>query len=358
MIYKVIGLMSGSSLDGLDIVYATITSTAKNWEYQIEHATTVTYPDNWIAALKQFPQVSFPTYATLHTQYGHYIGQLINDFIEEYQLHHKVHFIASHGHTIFHAPQDHTSIQLGDGAAIAATTGITTISDLRNMDIAFKGQGAPIVPIADQLLFADYKYCLNIGGIANISIKEEQGIKAFDICAANQVLNFFSAQKGLLFDDKGSMASQGVLDESIIEQLHQLPFFNQTGAKSLNNDFAQDQIIPAFAQLTTEDALHNACHHIAYEIKQALVPYASETPSKILVTGGGAFNDFLMLCIKDALQPLNIEVIIPEAEIIQYKEALAMALIGILRWREETNVLSSVTGAHKDSIGGALWLAQ
>lgn len=350
--------MSGSSLDGVDIMYATITSTAQHWEYQIECAETITYNQEWINALQKFPSVSFPEYATLHTAYGKYLGQLVQKFIADHELEHKVHFIASHGHTIFHQPEHNTSVQLGDGASIAATTGITTITELRQMDMAYGGQGAPIVPIADQLLFSDYKYCLNLGGIANISIKENDGIKAFDICAANQVLNYFAQKANQEFDDKGTLAAQGVADQTIINNLHQLAYFQHKGAKSLSNNFSAESIIPQLAPLSIEDALHTACKHIALEIKTALLKYElNEAPTQLLVTGGGAHNDFLMLCIQEELTSLNISVVKPADDIINYKEALAMALIGILRWKEEANVLSSVTGATENSIGGALWLA-
>jgi anhydro-N-acetylmuramic acid kinase len=360
MIYRVIGLMSGSSLDGLDIVYANITNVGQEWDYEIEHAVTIPFDMAWKKRLQNFNEHSIAEFLQLHTAFGRYIGNEVNKFIDTYSLHHKVHFIASHGHTVYHNPSENTTFQIGDGASIAAVTGLTTISDLRSIDVAYGGQGAPIVPIADQMLFKAYKYCLNIGGIANISIKTASGIAAFDVCAANQVLNFFVQQKGMDYDDKGQLASIGQYDDHVIQTLHDIPFFQQKGAKSLNNDFAKEYIIPKLNHLEVENALHTACKHIAYEIKAAILAYIplESEQSELLVTGGGAHNDFLIQCIQEALQPLNITVVKSQDTIIDFKEALAMALIGVLRWREENNTLSSVTGATKDSIGGALWLAQ
>lgn len=360
MVYRVIGLMSGSSLDGVDIAYVTISSVGNNWEYELAYAETLPYTQEWLSKLQTIHQQPVSEFLQLHTAYGRYLGQLVNDFIQKHALEHKVHFISSHGHTAYHNPKAQTSFQLGCGAAIAATTKLNTIADLRSIDVAFGGQGAPIVPIADTLFFKDYAYCLNIGGIANITIKDATSIKAFDICAANQVLNFFAQKAGFAYDEQGALAAQGVCHDEKISALHSLAYFNQSGAKSLDNDFAASYIIPVLQQLSTEDALHTACKHIAHEIQMAIATQHinHDTEQQLLVTGGGAHNDFLIQCIQEALMPLNIKVVKPSATVIDYKEAIAMALIGTLRWKEETNVLQSVTGASQDSIGGSLWLAQ
>lgn len=360
MIYKVIGLMSGSSLDGLDVVYTTITSTGQQWEYEIECAETLPYSEEWTERLRTPLQHNVADFLELHTAYGRFLGTTVNDFIERNQLHHKVHFIASHGHTAYHHPSAHTTFQLGDGASIAAVTGLTTISDLRNTDMAYGGEGAPIIPVTDALLFKDYKYCLNLGGIANISIQSaDGGIEAFDVCAANQVLNHFAQLGGQSYDNGGQLARSGQASEELIGTLHQQAYFGLQGAKSLSNNFATDIIIPALQHLNTADALHTASRHIAYEIQQAILPHLTDTaPSRMLVTGGGAHNDFLLSCIQDLIAAYGITLIKPEDKLIDFKEGLGMALSGILRWREEINTFASVTGATKDSIGGAVWLAQ
>jgi anhydro-N-acetylmuramic acid kinase len=299
-------------------------------------------------------------YQLLHTAYGHYIGKLVNDFINENSFQHQVQLIASHGHTTFHVPSKKMTAQLGDGAAIAASTGINVVSDLRAMDIARGGQGAPIVPIGEKLLLGNYDYFLNLGGIANISVNDPERYIAFDVCPANRVLNMLSdTEKG--FDEGGVIASTGKIAEKLLSILNDLEFYRMPYPKSLSNDFGTD-IVHALIQkekINRADALRTYVEHIAVQLRNAiqLVP-KKKNESKLLVTGGGAHNHFLVERIRDCLSELNVEVIVPDRNLVDYKEAIIMALIGILRWREENNVLASVTGASTDSIGGAVWVGQ
>jgi len=357
MTYYVIGLMSGSSMDGLDIIHTSITYISGKWEYEINHAACIPLPVELQKRLKNANKVSVPEFLKLNTYFGRFIAENINDFKEQYNLMHKIHFIASHGHTVFHDPENRTTFQLGDGATIAAMTGYTTISDLRNMDIALGGQAAPIVPIADQLLFKDYDYCLNLGGIGNITINKNEPL-AFDICPINQILNFFASQEGQLFDEDGILAQKGTINPLVLEQLNNLEYYKKTGPKSLDNEFAQDYILNILENEKPQNALATAVAHINEQIVRSIQLYASGNFEKILVTGGGAFNKFLIQELKKQLKTENpnIELVVPDETLVNFKEALAMALIGVLRWREEENVLSSVTGAKRNSIGGALWL--
>lgn len=357
MTYFVIGLMSGSSLDGLDIIHTSISFVSGKWEYEINHADCIPLLDDLKAKLSNAKNESVPEFLKLNTAFGRFIGQQINEFKEKHDLMHKIHFIASHGHTVFHDPENFTSTQIGDGATIAAITGYSTITDLRNMDVALGGQGAPIVPIADRLLFADYDFCLNIGGIGNITVNKTEPT-AFDICPINQVLNHFAAQKGLEYDEDGNLAAKGTIDSTILAQLNALAYYKKSAPKSLDNDFSKNNILNLLANLSTEDALATAVAHIATQFTQAIQPFVSNEFQKILVTGGGAFNSFLISTLNDKIKEENwpIELIVPDDTLVNYKEALAMALIGALRWREEENVFQSVTGAERSSIGGALWI--
>lgn len=363
MIYRAIGLMSGSSLDGLDIVFAEIHENGGKWSYEIIHADCYTYNEEWIGKLKNAVSLTALDYQLLHTEYGHYLGQQVNRFIEENQLHYKVAVVASHGHTTFHNPAKKMTAQLGDGAAIAAITQLPVVSDLRALDIAFGGQGAPIVPIGEKLLLGDYDYFLNIGGIANISANKEQYI-AFDVCAANRVLNMLAADAGKEYDDEGRMAAAGNINNALLEKLNALDYYQQSYPKSLANDFGTDVVYPLVRDsgCGIPDGLRTYTEHIAIQIKSAITGlknFKLQTSNlKLLCTGGGVFNTFLIDCLKDQLKELKIEVIIPDEKLVKYKEALIMALIGVLRWREETNVLSSVTGARRDSVGGAMWMGQ
>lgn len=361
MVYKAIGLMSGSSLDGLDIAYVHLQQAGGKWNYEILQTQCAAYPAAWIEKLSAAVSLPAPDYQLLHTAYGHYTGQLVNAFIENNQLQHQVDLVASHGHTTFHLPAQKMTAQLGDGAAIAAVTGLPVVSDLRAMDIAFGGQGAPIVPIGEKLLLADYNMFLNLGGIANLSFNLPARYIAFDVCPANRVLNMLVAPTGKAYDEDGKMAATGEVSYQLLDALNQLDYYRQAFPKSLANDFGTAVVYPLVQQyqLSTADALRTYSEHIAWQIKksvQAVLGDAAASHSKLLVTGGGAFNIFMVERISEQLKEAGIEVVVPDKQLVNYKEALIMALIGVLRWREEYNVLSSVTGAARNSINGALWL--
>jgi anhydro-N-acetylmuramic acid kinase len=360
MIYRAIGLMSGSSLDGLDIAFVEFQEQGGKWSYEILEADCYPYPEEWIQKLQGAINLSARDYLLLHTEYGHYTGQRLNKFIEKHQLEFKVAVIGSHGHTTFHMPDKKITAQLGDGAAIAAETNLPVVSDLRALDVAFGGQGAPIVPIGEKLLMSEYDFFLNIGGIANLSLNAKKYI-AFDVCPANRVLNMLANESGIAFDDGGQIAATGTLNDELLGKLNQLAYYKQVSPKSLANDFGTDVVYPLIKEsgLEMKDALRTYTEHIALQIKiaisQSLLPLSA---SRLLVTGGGAFNNFLIQQIAEQLKELTIEVVVPDARLVNYKEAMIMAFIGVLRWRQENNVLSSVTGAVKDSIGGALWIGQ
>lgn len=370
MIYNVIGLMSGSSLDGLDIAFVEFNETAGKWGYEIKCAACIEYGNEWTDKLRDAVHLSAKDYRLLHSDYGRFLGENINEFIEKFRLQHKVSLIASHGHTTFHFPQKRMTHQLGDGSAIAAETQLPVVSDLRSIDIAFGGQGAPIVPLGEKLLFPDYHYFLNIGGIANVSLNSkrtnnkdscspEEEIIAFDICAANRVLNMLAAVKNKDYDEDGKMASSGKINEELLTKLNGLDYYSLPYPKSLANSFGTDVIFPLIKSfdLSIEDALSTYVEHIAIQIKKSLQSEFSNTEvQQLMITGGGAFNKFLISRISKNLEEINFEIYLPEDEVIIYKEALIMALLGTLRWREQYTVLSSVTGASRNSIGGALWL--
>lgn len=360
MTYFVIGLMSGSAHDGLDICYTHITYVSgRKWEYKLEHTTCIPYPPELRAQLKNAAGLSVPEFLRLNTAYGRFCAEAINKFIEQHDLEHKVFFIASHGHTAWHEPAARVSTQIGDGATIAALTGYTTISDLRNMDIALGGQGAPIVPIADRFLFSDYDFCLNLGGIANVTVNKDEPI-AFDVCPANQLLDFFARKKGLEYDKGGALAGQGICNDTILGNINSHQFYSLPAPKSLSNAFSETEILPTLAKEPEEDALRTAVKHIAFQIARAITPYCGEADKeyKMMLTGGGALNAFLVNQIKQEIeqQGMSVSCEVPDENLVKYKEALAMALLGVLRWREEENVLSSATGASRNSIGGAVWL--
>ncbi len=369
MVYKVIGLMSGSSLDGLDIVFAEIHVNGGVWGFEIVAADCYPYDAEWQERLQQATRLNALEYQLLHTDYGHYLGQQVNRFIDENNLHYQVALIASHGHTTFHMPARKMTAQLGDGAAIAAETGLPVVSDLRALDVAFGGQGAPIVPIGEKLLLKDYDLFLNLGGIANISFNLPDRYIAYDVCPANRVLNMLAHKADKEFDAGGQMAALGNVKEDLLQKLNELDYYGQPYPKSLANDFGTDVVYPLIRSYgyTINDNLRTYVEHIVQQIKEAIRNSiwsfennngATAATRRMLVTGGGAFNTFLIQRLTEALQELQVEVVVPDEKLVNYKEALVMALIGVLRWRQAYNVLSSVTGAERDSIGGAVWIGQ
>ena len=366
MIYRIVGLMSGSSLDGLDIVFAEFEASNNNWKYKILAADCYAYDIDWNKRLLNAQNLSAYNYMLLHIDYGKLLAEFVNKFIAENELQHQVQLIASHGHTIFHAPELNMTSQLGDGATIAALTEINVVSDLRNIDVALQGQGAPIVPLGEKLLFPGYDFYMNLGGIANLSFQTEKTFIAFDICAANKVLNMLAEKLNYTFDEDGNLAASGSINEKLLNELNAFDYYKKPYPKSLANSFGTDEIYPLIESynINVYDALCTYVEHIAVQTLQAIKiiidaeTQAAKSSYKLLLTGGGAFNKFLVNTLQQHLSTQNIEIVIPENTVVKYKEALIMALLGVLRWREENTVLASVTGAKRNSIGGAVWIGQ
>lgn len=373
MVYRAIGIMSGSSLDGLDIVFADFQEQGGKWRYEIRAADCFSYPPEWVDRLKNAIDLNARDYLLLHSDYGHYLGEQVNSFIEQHQLHYQVGLVCSHGHTTFHMPARGMTAQLGDGAAIASEVRLPVVTDLRAIDVAFGGQGAPIVPVGEKYLLGDYDFFLNLGGIANLSMNDPGNYIAFDVCPANRVLNMIANQVGKEFDDGGQLAATGKMDGSLLDQLNKLEYYGQAYPKSLANDFGTDIIYPIItrAQLNVEDALRTYVEHIAIQVRDAVgllksrrrgfQPPAGHQPLaglQLLVTGGGALNSFLTERISSLLLGKEISVVVPGSQLVNFKEALIMAFIGVLRWRQEYNVISTVTGAERNTVGGALWTGE
>lgn len=361
--YHIIGLMSGSSLDGLDMAYCQfqVSDGHQILSWKILEAATLPYSPSWQERLRGLPTANALELAQTDVAYGSLIGELVNDFIQEHDL--KPDFIASHGHTIFHYPAQKMTLQIGEGAAIAAATGYPVICDFRTKDIALGGQGAPLAPTADKYLFSEFDCCLNLGGIANLSVQTPGGYVAFDICGANQILNALVAPLQMEYDDKGAMAASGQLIPDLLQQSLRLPFFQEEYPKSLGNDWVQAHQVAAFLayDAPVADKLHTANRMIgqliADHLQQVIRREGMGTDKlDMMVTGGGAFNDFMVQCISEATAQ-QIQIHLPSALVISFKEAALMALMGLLRIRQQPNCLSSVTGAAQDSINGALYHA-
>ena len=345
----IIGVMSGTSLDGLDLVYVKINAEA-NYQFEILKAETISYSNEWKSALKEGFHLSGEKLVKLDADYGIYLGKTLLNFIEENRIE-KLDFIASHGHTIFHNPEKKYTLQIGNGPYIASITGIKTICDFRVQDVALGGQGAPLVPIGDELLFPEYDYCLNLGGFSNISFNQNQQRIAFDICPVNIVLNNYVASLNMEYDDKGEIASEGNIDNNLLAALNSLPFYNDAKPKSLGYEFVEETIFPKIDKhnLSIKDVLRTFVEHIAIQISKKT---DSDSGKTMLVTGGGAFNTFLMARLQSYT---DTKLIIPEETIINYKEALVFGLLGLLKDEGKNNCLKSVTGAVRDHSSGVVF---
>ncbi len=348
--YNVIGVMSGTSLDGVDLAHIHFTIDSKGWQFEILETETLAYSSSWFNNLKNAVQFSESELVQLNKDYTQLLSEIIKRFVKENTIE-NLDAVCSHGHTILHQPQNGFTLQIGNLPEIATLINQKVVCDFRVQDVNLGGQGAPLVPIGDQILFSQYDYCLNLGGFSNVSFAENNTRIAFDISPVNTVLNFYANQLNLNYDDKGAISKSGKLNQKLLDELNGLPFYSLNYPKSLGFEFVKETILPLIEKYTIsiEDKMHTFTIHVASQIANAL----SKKNGKLLVTGGGAYNDFLIAEIQKHLPEMQI--IIPDKKMLEYKEALIFALLGVLKLRGEINVLSSVTGAEKDHSSGEIY---
>lgn len=349
MVYHVAGLMSGTSLDGLDIALCEFKEDINGWKHRIIHAETFSFPPELACQLINAHKLKPDKLIELDMIFAGWCGDLLAEINARY------HFFpmlaASHGHTVFHQPQKGFTLQIGNGSVIAKSAGIPVVSDFRTSDIYLGGQGAPLVPIGDRLLFGGYSGCLNLGGIANISYFEEDMCIAYDICPVNIVLNYLAQREGVPFDKNGTIASTGMFLPEVNNKLKSIPWYETEPPKSLSREQIEEMWLPVLGhKYMTADLLMTFCRHIAQKISESL---KKKTGSRILVTGGGALNNYLVDELKSMV---NCELIVPDLMLICYKEALVFGFLGLLRWLGRINVLASVTGASRDHCSGQVAL--
>jgi len=350
--YNVIGVMSGTSLDGTDLAHITLTCTADAWSFTIHEAETIAYTDDWVNILKSAIDFDMPALDQLNKEYTVLLSDIISNFIDKYDIK-DLDAVCSHGHTILHRPQDGITLQIGNLPEIAQMIGQTVVCDFRVQDVQLGGQGAPLVPIGDRLLFANYNYCLNLGGFSNISFEENGARAAYDICPVNTVLNFYANNLWLPYDDGGKIAESGKLIPQLAEELDDLDFYAAPYPKSLGFEFVKQTVLPLIEKYanSNEDKLHTFTLHVAKQIANSINQQGGK--GSLLITGGGAYNTFLIETLQAHLQYTVIAV--PDDKTIQFKEALIFALLGVLKLRGDVNVLGSVTGAKKDHISGVVY---
>lgn len=348
--YTVLGLMSGTSLDGLDMACCQFGFHENKWQYHILKAVTIPYPPQLSERLAHSMTLNGLELMQLDADFAAFMAEQVLQFATTFS-HPQIDLIASHGHTIFHKPELGFTTQIGNGAILAAKTGVPTVCDFRSVDVALGGQGAPLVPLGDELLFKDYDICLNLGGISNLSYSVENKRIAFDVSPCNMALNTLAKLLGKPFDCHGEIARNGHVDSPLLEELEALPFYRQNPPKSLGKEWFDEAFLPILQKtaISTANKLATVTIHIAMRLAHTLNAISGTT---VLVTGGGAKNHFLIESVKKLTHK---QIIIPDNEIIDFKEALIFAFLGLLRLRQENNCLHSVTGASKNSIGGALY---
>lgn len=348
--YCILGVMSGTSLDGIDL--AIVRWKHRPAAYELLHATTLPYPRDWVQRLSTAKDLSATDRAALDISYTQYLGDTLAGYLDQHPDH-TIDFISSHGHTVLHQPEKGITHQIGNLPVLATITRHPVVCDFRVADVALGGQGAPLVPAGERDLFSSYAACVNLGGFANITQLHGPYPVAFDICAVNTVLNGLAQRLGMDFDAEGALARSGKLLPVLLQTLDQLAFYQKHPPKSLGVEWIQQFIQPIFASVkhnTTEDILHTYCLHIAKQIGRCL-----PQGEKVLFTGGGCYNRFLMEQIGQ-FSKATIE--LPSKAVIEYKEAIVFAYLGLLRWEERPNCLSSVTGADHDHSSGNIFFPQ
>ena len=342
-----IGLMSGTSLDGLDLVYVKFNNNSYK-DFQIIHADTIPYSEKWKIILQKSIEFSADDLNDLDIKYGKFLAERVNEFIIKYSIK-NIDFISSHGHTVLHQPEKGITLQIGNGQIISKITKQKVVCDFRTQDVKLGGQGAPLVPIGDELLFPEYDYCINLGGFSNISYREKNKRIAFDICPVNIVMNFHASKLGFQYDKNGDLASQGKINNQLLSKLNELDFYKKQYPKSLGLEWVQNEVYPLIDSMEKNHIhiLRTLVEHIAIQISNIV-----DQNSSILFTGGGVFNSFLMNRI--SILSAN-KVIITSKKIINYKEALIFSLLGLLRIENKNNCLKSVTGANKDHSSGVIF---
>lgn len=347
-----LGVMSGTSLDGLDLAWCRFArKEGGKWAYAIEKATTFPYTEDFRQRLANAQEISAFEYVKLNNDVAEVFAKAINKWLEDGP---RPDFIASHGHTVFHQPSIGLTTQIGNGAILAARTGIPTVCDFRTTDVALGGQGAPLVPIGDELLFGEYDACLNLGGFSNISYRVDEKRIAYDISPCNMALNAIANRAGISYDKDGQLSRKGVVIPALIQKLNNLDYYHQKPPKSLGKEWYESVFYPVIVPFLKDSSLSDVARTIVEHIAMQIIANVPENAQTLLITGGGAHHSFLIEQIHNQRDTLKI--IVPDHLIVDYKEALIFAFLGLLRLIGEPNCLHSVTGARKDSCGGCIYL--
>jgi anhydro-N-acetylmuramic acid kinase len=342
--------MSGTSLDGIDAAVCSFSQTPDGWKYHLVHTETIIYTPDWKKSLTEACRMTGRDLVIFDRAYGRYLGQISKEVLEHAGI--RPDIISSHGHTVFHEPENKYTLQIGHGASLAAETGIPVVCDFRTADVAAGGQGAPLVPVGDHYLFGQYQACLNLGGFANISYLNNNQRIAYDVCPVNIVLNYVAGRAGTEFDRDGELGRKGRVIEPLLKKLNSLSYYSQQPPKSLGREWLERDLLPLL-ELENKgiaEIMTTLYHHIAHQLISA---FRNSDLRQIYITGGGAHNNFLTDLLR---KEEEFDLVIPDKVTIDYKEAIVFAFLGMLRWNEQVNCFASVTGAKKDTVCGIIYL--
>ena len=353
--YNIVGVMSGTSMDGLDIAHCTLEEQEEGkWSYSINAATTISYGEKWRLRLSKLRHQNSMIFHKTDRYYGQFIGENIKQFLTDNKL--EADLVSSHGHTVFHQPENNITVQIGDGNSIYAYTGIPTVTNFRALDVIMGGEGAPLVGVADQMLFGEYAMCLNLGGFANISSDINGNRVAYDVGPCNIVLNRIAREFDQEYDKDGEIAERGAIDYDLLSDLNEIEFYSYEPPKSLGREWISTNFWSHVRNSVAkkEDKMKTLVDHIAQQVGNNVEDLCGGEPAgkRLLITGGGAFNNTLISHIKTHTEA---EVVVPDAMLVDYKEALAFALLGILRVQNKTNVYKVATGAKESTVSGSLY---
>lgn len=347
--YHIIGVMSGTSLDGIDLCEINFNVDDGKWDFEILSAETVPYSSSWKRDLERAIHLNREGLERLDFKYTQKLADEIDGFIKRNNIQ-EIDAVCSHGHTVLHRPEKSITYQIGNLPRLSILLGQKVVCDFRVQDVKLRGQGAPLVPIGDLLLFPEFDYCLNLGGFANCSFQKEERRLAYDICPVNIVLNYYAQKLGKEYDEGGKIAKSGTINPACLMQLNSLPFYAETPPKSLGLEWVKENIFPILDSfdMPPKDILRTYIEHAAIQLGRQFCKYTS-----VYITGGGAYNSFLIERLRDFVE---IQIIIPSPDIVEYKEALIFGLLGVLKLRGEVNCLSSVTGAMKNHSSGKIYM--
>ena len=351
--YSLIGLMSGTSGDGLDMAYVHF-ELLENWSFEIEEAVTFPFPPDLGEKLSKAHLLPALELAQLDVDFGKWMGIQVKDFCRQFQI--KPLAVASHGHTVFHQPATGLSFQIGNGWALHQASGQKIINDFRMLDVQLGGQGAPLVPIGDQLLFPRVDFCINLGGISNISMEYEGKRIAFDCSPFNLLLNAEAQKLGKPYDEGGEIARSGEVNPTLFEALNQIPFYSKNESKSLGREDMERDFFPLIkmSNLSPADTLSTLVEHFAFQVGSLITTFPKRGKPSVLITGGGAYNSYFLERLDHYLKKNWVQ-LEADSELIEFKEALIFAFLGVLKLRGENNCLASVTGASRDNCGGTIY---